>query len=89
MKRKYSIKTKCGIFDALISFDRQENRYFVTLPAFPGVMTEARSLFEAKKYAGEIITLACLDALDQGKLVVDNTKHVYGNSVGPGAVTLA
>jgi DNA replication protein DnaD len=31
-------------------------------------MTEARTLAEAKKYASELITLACMEALEQNKL---------------------
>ena len=89
MKKKYPIKTKYGVFDAIIWLDKREDRYFVTIPAFPGVMTEARSLVEAKKYAGEVLSLECMEALEQGKLVVDNTKRIYGTSVRAGALSVA
>lgn len=89
MKKKYPIKTKYGVFDAVIWFDKREDRFFVTTPAFPGVMTEAGSLAEAKKYAGEVLVLECLEALEQGKLVVDNSKRIYGTSVRPGALSVA
>lgn len=89
MKKKYTIKTRYGVYDALIWFDKRENRHFVTIPAFPGVMTEAGSLTEAKKYAGEVILLECLEAIEQGKLVVDNSKRVYGAAVRPGALSVA
>ena len=52
-------------------------------------MTEARSLVEAKKYAGEVLSLECMEALEQGKLVVDNTKRIYGTSVRAGALSVA
>ena len=83
------MKTKYGVVDAHIWLDKRDHKYFVTIPAFPGVMTEARSLAEAKKYAGEILALECLEAIEQGKLVVDNTRRVYGTSVRPGAVSIA
>lgn len=88
MKQKYAIKTKYGEFQADISLDKKKV-YFVTIPAFPGPMTEARTLVEAKRFAAELIELECLEALHQGKVVVDDTRRVYGKSVRSGAVSLA
>ncbi len=57
MKKNYPIKTRYGVFQALIWFDKREEVYYISIPAFPGVLTEARTLAEAKKYAMEVIEL--------------------------------
>ena len=88
MKQKYLIKTKCGNFYALIWFSRREKVYFVSIPAFPGVLTEARSLAEAKKYAGEMIELQCLAALDEKKIIVDDMRRVHGRLAHAGAFSM-
>ncbi len=89
MKKKYPIKTKYGEFQALIWLDKKENVYFVTIPAFSGPMTEARSLTEAKRYALELIELECLNALEEGKIIVDDQRKVYGKVIQPGAFSFA
>jgi len=88
MKRKYQIKTKYGVFEALIWLDKREKVYFVSVPAFPGVLTEARSLAEAKKYASEVIELQCLAAFDDKKIVVDDRQHAHGKAIRSGAFSL-
>ena len=54
-KEKYLIKTQYGEYYALIWFGVKERVYFVSIPAFPDVLTEARSVAEAKKYANDVI----------------------------------
>lgn len=88
MKQKYLIKTKYGDFYALVWFSKREKVHFVSIPAFPGILTEARSLTEAKKYAGEVIELQCLAALDEKKIIVDDTRRVYGRLVHAGAFSV-
>ena len=88
MKKKYQIKTKYGVFEALIWLDKREKVYFVSVPAFPGVLTEAQSLAEGKKYAGEVIELQCLAAFDEGKIIVDDTKQAHGKLVRSGALSV-
>lgn len=88
MKIKYPIKTKYGAFQAMIWNDKKERVYFVSIPAFPGVLTEARNLAEAKRYASEVIELQCLAALEEGKIVVDDTKRVRGKFVRSGAFSV-
>ena len=87
-KEKYFIKTKYGEYNALIWFGAREKVYFVSIPAFPGVLTEARSVAEAKRYATDVIELQCLAAMDEGKLVVDDTRRIYGKQVIPGALKI-
>ena len=84
MKKRYLIKTKYGEYYALIWFGTKEKVYFVSVPAFPGVLTEARSITEAKKYSAEVIELQYLAAMDDGKVVIDDTKRIHGKKVFPG-----
>ncbi|MCR4280717.1 MAG: type II toxin-antitoxin system HicB family antitoxin [Candidatus Kaiserbacteria bacterium] len=88
MKKKYLIKTAYGDFYALIWFAKREKVYFVSIPAFPGVLTEARTLTEAKKYAGEVISLHCLSALDEKKIIVDDARRVHGKFARPGTFSV-
>ena len=88
MKIKYPIKTRYGEFQAMIWHDKKENVYFVSIPAFPGILTEARTLAEAKKYAAEVIELQSLDALEDGKIIVDDTRRVYGKIMRSGAFSV-
>ncbi|MEK7107508.1 MAG: type II toxin-antitoxin system HicB family antitoxin [Patescibacteria group bacterium] len=88
MKKKYLIKTTYGDFYALIWFSKREKIYFVSIPAFPGVLTEARSLNEAKKYAEEVIVLHCLSALDERKIIVDDTRRVHGKFARSGTFSV-
>ncbi|MEK9179327.1 MAG: hypothetical protein AAB893_02560 [Patescibacteria group bacterium] len=87
-KEKYLIKTQYGEYYALIWFGVKERVYFVSIPAFPDVLTEARSVAEAKKYATDVIELQCLAAIDNGKLVIDDTRRIYGKRVYSGAVNV-
>ena len=88
MKKKYLIKTAYGDFYALIWFSKREKVYFVSVPAFPSTLTEARSLAEAKKYADEVIGLHCLAALDEKKIIVDDTRRVHGKFARSGTFSV-
>lgn len=87
-KEKYLIKTKYGEYYVLIWFDVREKVYFVSIPAFPGVLTEAHSIAEAKKYAADVIELQCLAAIDEGKFVVDDARRIYGKRIHSGALEI-
>ena len=89
MQKPYLIKTKYGEFRAVIRRDPKEKVYFVSIPAFPGTLTEARTLTEAKKYAAEVITLHALDALEADKFVIDDTRRIYGKHIRPGVAAFA
>jgi predicted RNase H-like HicB family nuclease len=86
---KYLIETRYGSFYATIAYSARDKVHFVSIPAFPGVLTEARSLTEAKKFAKEVIELQCLAALDDGKMVVDDTRQVHGRFVRAGVLAVA
>ena len=61
MQKRYPIKTTYGEFYADIQRDPKEKVYFVSIPAFPNTLTEARTLTEAKQYAEEVVTLHVLE----------------------------
>ncbi|KKU58773.1 MAG: hypothetical protein UX81_C0016G0012 [Parcubacteria group bacterium GW2011_GWA2_47_12] len=86
---KNLIETRHGSYYATVAYSARDKVYFVSIPAFPGVMTEARSLIEAKKFAREVIELQCLAALDEGKIVIDDTRQVHGRFVRAGALAVA
>ena len=82
------IETKYGSFYAKITYSSRDRVYFVTIPTFPGVMTEAKTLPVAKRYAKEIIELQCLDALDENKIVIDDTHRAYGKLARSGPLVV-
>lgn len=86
---KNLIETRYGSYYATIAYSAHDKVYFISIPAFPGVMTEARSLSEAKKFAKEIIELQYLAAIDDGKIVIDDTRQVHGRLVRAGALAVA
>lgn len=86
---KSLIETRHGSFYAVIAYSARDKVYFVSIPAFPGVMTEARSSTEAKRFAREVIELQCLAALDDGKMVIDDTRQVHGRFVRAGVLAVA
>lgn len=86
---KNLIETRHGAFYATIAYSARDKVYFVSIPAFPGIMTEARSLSEAKKFAKEVIELQCLAALDAGKIVIDDMHQAHGRFVRAGALAIA
>ena len=86
---KNLVETRYGSFYATVVYNAREKVYFVSVQAFPGIITEARSRAEAKKFAKEIIELQCLAALDDGKIVIDDTRRVHGRFVRSGALALA
>lgn len=79
MKKSYSVKTKYGIFQALIWQDKHNKLYLVEVPSFERAMTQGSTLAEAKRMAVDLINLLSLSAIeDEGKVVIDDTRHVYG-----------
>lgn len=85
---KNLIETRYGSFFMVVKFSARDKVYFISLPAFPGVTTEARSTQEAKKFAKEVIELQCMAALDDGKIIIDDTRRVHGRYVRSGALAL-
>ena len=89
MKKKYLIKTDYGSFDTNIWYDRLDKLYLVEVPSFDRAMTQGSTLTEAKRMATDLINLLAEGAIkDEGKVVIDDTRRVYGrgklaNKTGP------
>ena len=78
MKKKYLIKTKYGIFNALIWYDRSDKLYLVEVPSFQKTMTQGSTLADAKYMANDLIEGLCEIAFDDGKIVIDDIGHIVG-----------
>ena len=76
MKKKYLIKTKHGNFNANIWQDRADKLYLVEVPSFYKTMTQGSTLADAKYMAKDLIELLCEVAFDDGKVVVDDERHI-------------
>lgn len=92
MKKAYSIRTKYGIFQALIWHDRRDKLYLVEVPSFNKAMTQGHTLAEAKFMAADLINLLCEVALDEGKVVIDDTRRIHARGkmakrTGPVSIT--
>lgn len=66
MVKKVTIKTNCGSFICHFTTDGNDPGYTVTVPSLKGVVTEGRTLIEAKKMAREAIELHCEGLLAAG-----------------------
>lgn len=66
MVKKISIKTNCGSFVCRVTSSDSESGYTVTVPTLKGVVTEGRTLAEAKKMAKDAIELHCEGLLASG-----------------------
>ena len=89
MKKYYPIKTKYGLFQVLIWQNKTDKLYLVEVPSFDRAMTQGSTLTEAKRMATDLINLLAEGAIkDEGKVVIDDTRRVYGrgklaNKTGP------
>ncbi len=86
---KNLIETRYGSYYATIVYSKRDKVYFISIPAFPGILTEALSLSEANKFAKEVIELQCLAALEEGKIIIDDTRLAHGRLVRSGVLALA
>jgi predicted RNase H-like HicB family nuclease len=77
MKKKYLIKTKYGNFYAVIWRDTAEKLYLVEVPSFNKTMTQGTTLADAKYMAQDLVELLCEVAFDDGKVVVDDERHIF------------
>lgn len=77
MKKKYLIKTKYGNFNATIWRDNVDDKmYLVEVPSFNKTMTQGMTLADAKYMAQDLIELLCEVAFDDGKIVIDDERHI-------------
>ena len=70
------LETKQGTFKVKLEWDAGDRAYLVTVPSLPGVVTFGTSLKDAKKMAKEAIELHCECLVDEGHLVIDDTKRL-------------
>lgn len=76
-KTKYIlIETKQGTFGVKFAWDARDRAYLVTIPNLPGAVTFGTSFSEAKKMAKEVIELHCECLIEEGHLVLDDTKRL-------------
>ncbi len=76
MKKIYPIKTKYGIWNALIWYDKKDKAFLVEIPSFNNAATFGGSLAEAKYMAQDLIELLSVVAFDKGQILIDDTSHV-------------
>jgi predicted RNase H-like HicB family nuclease len=86
MKKKYSIQTKYGTFEAKIWYEKSDTVYLVETVGFDRTMTQGRSLAEAKHMAKDLFELLVECELDQGRAVADTTRRIYGKKLKPNHV---
>jgi predicted RNase H-like HicB family nuclease len=70
------LRTKQGTFKVRFEWDARGRAYLVTVPSLPGAITFGTSLQEAKKMARDVIELHCECLVDEGHLVIDDTKRL-------------
>ena len=80
MKKMYKIATKYGAFSAMIWYDRVDKSYLVRIPNLGNAATFGSSLSDAKRMAADLIELLCEVAFDDGKVVIDDERRVFGRS---------
>ena len=86
MKKKYTIKTEYGSFQALIWYDKLDKAYLVEAVAFDRTMTYGKSLTVAKRMAKELIELLVESTVEEGNAVVDSNMRVVGKKIKPESV---
>lgn len=64
-KKIYPIKTKKGVLNVKIWWDKNDKVYLVKGVNFPEVITFGKTLSEAQKMAKEALNLYCLCTLDE------------------------
>lgn len=74
------------LFPAQITFDKNENRYFVQFLDIPEAITEGESLEEACFNASEALTLAIEGRLEEGIDVLEPSELKKGQKLIPPSV---
>ncbi len=78
VKKEFSIKTKDGTFRVYIWWDRGDRAYLVKGCSLPEVVTFGKTLAESKKMAREALELYCDCAVDENKIIIDDTGRAIG-----------
>lgn len=77
-EQTYPIDTKHGVFSVLIWYDARDKAYLVRGARLPAVVTFGKTLAEAKRMAREALELYCDSVIEQGKIVIDDTRRIVG-----------
>ena len=78
IQKIYPIKTKKGVFNTKIWWDKNDKAYLVKGVNFPEVVTFGKTLSEAKKMAKEALELYCECVLDENKVIIDDQRKAIG-----------
>ena len=85
-KKRFSIKTDYGIFQAVIWYEKSDKAYLVETIAFDRTMTQGKTLAEAKHRAKELIELCVESTVEDGNAVVDSEMKIIGKKIKPESV---
>lgn len=77
-KMEYHIATKHGTYQVHIWWDAKDKAYLVKVPSLPNVVTFGKTLTEAKHMAKDAIELYCSCMIDDGNIVIDDKRRVFG-----------
>ena len=77
-EQTYQVTTKQGRFTLAIRYDARDKAYLVRVPNIPEIITFGETLAEAKRMGIDALELYCDCMIDEGKIVVDDTRKVIG-----------
>lgn len=77
-RKEFFVRTKSGAFRVRIWWDKSDRAYLVRGISLPEVVTFGRTLADAKRMAREAVELYCECAIDENKIVIDDTGRAFG-----------
>jgi predicted RNase H-like HicB family nuclease len=86
--KKFFTQTKTGDYEISIWFDENDKAFLVKVPSLPGVVTFGKTIEEAKKMAKDAIELYCDCLIDEGKIIIDDKRKVYGRIPKSNVITI-
>jgi len=78
-QKKLNIATRKGTFVCVFKWDKKDKAFLVSVPSLPEVFTFGRTFRDAKKMAKDAIELYCDYLIDEGKIVIDDTRKAFGH----------
>ncbi|KKU67967.1 MAG: hypothetical protein UX89_C0009G0001 [Parcubacteria group bacterium GW2011_GWA2_47_16] len=88
-EKTVQIRTKHGLFTVAIWHDIRDKAYLVKGVGLPDVVTFGKTLVEAKRMAADALELYCDCTLRDGKLIVDDNRHIVGKLPKSNVLSLA
>jgi predicted RNase H-like HicB family nuclease len=77
-KLTLNIETKRGTYEAVFGWDVKDKAYIVSVPSLSGVVTFGKNLKDAKRMIKDAIELYCDCLIDEGNIIIDDTKKAFG-----------